>query len=362
MTRPPQLCCIFVLCLASMAASGISHGQESRGSQGEVVILGKQLLRDGRPWIPHGFYQIAFEVAPGNLDKADHPFWATAYNHYTPDEYRDMRAAGADSVRLQISQAAADPRSPLFDQAFLEKALGAVRAARAAGLTVIVCVQDESHVPNQTAIDLPDDGTRRVWTEIAPRFAADRGVLYELLNEPRPQPSAQNWKRWEQTMVETIHTVRESGATNVIIADGLGVGQVIDGAPLLPDPQVAYASHPYALAAQGQTSQIWDAKFGKFSQRAPVIITEWLSGGYFCDADTPGSTVQFIKYLQNHQIGLEVGTWDWAPAGFGSARWGFPEGRFSTFQGLSCHQKGYGLGEVVKTWYTTGMPANSPND
>ncbi len=34
---------------------------------------------------------------------------------------------------------------------------------------------------------------------------------------------------------------------------------------------------------------IWDAKFVNFSRRAPAIITEWISGAYFCDADTPES-------------------------------------------------------------------------
>jgi hypothetical protein len=328
--------------------------------RGAVVVRGRELLRDGQPWIPHGFYQIAFEVAPGNLGRADHPFWATAYNHYTPEEYREMRAAGADSVRLQIAQVAADPQSGLFDRTFLDKAMSAVRAARDAGLTVIVAVQDETHVPKDKSIDLPDDGTRRVWKEIAPQFAQDRGVLYELLNEPRPQPSPANWKRWKDAMMSTIRVVRQSGAMNVVIADGLGVGQIIDGAPLLVDSQVAYASHPYALHPQGQTRQVWDAKFGNFSRRAPVIITEWLPGGYFCNADTPQSSVDFIRYLQNHGIGLEVGAWDWAPGGFGSARWAFPNDRFSSFAGLACHQPGYGVGRTIRTWYATGVPATAP--
>jgi hypothetical protein len=41
-------------------------------------------------------------------------------------------------------------------------------------------------------------------------------------------------------------------------------------------------------------------------KHAPVIISEWISGAYFCDADTPESTVQFLQYLQEHGIGLEV--------------------------------------------------------
>jgi endoglucanase len=259
--------------------------QEQVLRAGVVGVQGTKLLRDGRPWIPHGFYQIAFEVAPGDLARADHPFWATAYNHYTPQEYKDMRAAGADSVRLQIAQVAADPQNNLFDRGFLDKAIAAIHAARDAGLTVIVSVQDETHVQGDKPIDLPDDGTRRVWKQIAPLFAQDQGVLFELMNEPRPEPNPANWRRWATAMNQTIQTIRQLGAHNVVVADGLRVGQVIDGAPLLNDSQVAYASRPYALHSEGQKRQVWDGKFGNFSRRAPVILTEWLSGGYFCDAD-----------------------------------------------------------------------------
>ena len=91
-------------------------------------------------------------------------------------------------------------------------------------------------------------------------------------------------------------------------------------------------------------------QFWNFSRRTPVIITEWISGAYFCDADTPESTVQFLHYLQEHGIGLEVGVWDWTSGGFGSAHWDFPSLKVSSFTGLSCHQKSYGLGKVVESW------------
>jgi len=353
--------CLSVLCCAALILPpGMAHSQQDAAGGGTVEVRGKELLRDGLPWIPHGFYQIAFEVAPGNLSRADHPFWGTAYHNYSPDEYVQMRAVGADSVRLQISQAGADPQSSLYDHDFFETAMGAITAARHAGLTVIVCIQDESHVPGDKPIEFPDEGTRRIWRLIAPRFVHDRGVMFELFNEPRPNPNPANWLRWASAMEQTLDTVRTTGAKNVVIADGLSVGQVIDGAPLLNDKQVAYASHPYALKAFGQTRQAWDSKFGNFSQRAPVIITEWLSGGYFCNEETAQSTVQFVQYLQAHHIGLEMGTWDWAPKGFGSARQGFPAARFSSFQNLSCEQPFYGSGRVINAWYTTGIPPIAP--
>jgi hypothetical protein len=51
------------------------------------------------------------------------------------------------------------------------------------------------------------------------------------------------------------------------------------------------------------------------------------------------------------------------------ARWGGPQSRlFDQVFGLLCHQKGYGLGKVVETWYTQVFlrpsapgPAGSPS-
>ena len=47
--------------------------------------------------------------------------------------------------------------------------------------------------------------------------------------------------------------------------------------------------------------QVWE-----LLAKTPVIITEVISGAYFCDADTPESTVQSLQYLQKYGIGLEV--------------------------------------------------------
>jgi len=346
---------------AAVALSPCSASpQELTNGRGDVEVRGKELFRDGRPWLPHGYYQIAFEVAPANLARVDHQFWRTAQELFSAQEYTEMRRAGADTVRIQISQAGADPQSPIFDANFLNNAIHAVRTARDVGLTVIICVQGESHVPGARNLDLPGPGTRRVWTQIAPLFATDHGVMFELLNEPVPQANPQNWSLWKSAMTETLQTVRGTGASNVVIADGLGTGQVLEGAPLLGDPQVAYASHPYALQQHGQTREAWDEKFGAFARHAPVIITEWHFGGYFCNAKTPVATVEFLHYLQDHRIGVVVGTWDWAPAGFGNARWGFPDGKFSTFAGRSCHEPGYGLGRTIESWYKTGRLPDLP--
>ena len=106
---------------------------DERRDTEQVTIRGKQLLKDGRPWIPHGFYQVTFEVPPGAFAQ-ELPFWRVAYENYSREDYQEMKREGADSVRFQIAQDGADRENTKFyDPEWLDEAEKAVRAARAAG-------------------------------------------------------------------------------------------------------------------------------------------------------------------------------------------------------------------------------------
>ena len=349
-------------------------------SAGEVSVQGTHLLRDGQPWIPHGYHQIAFVQPPGVSNPKK--FLTIAYQNYSSEEYVKMREAGADSVRIQVAQTGMDSQNPdhLSTPHWREQVLGAIGSARQAGLIAIVSVQDEPQTGGNHHVNLPNAATQRVWQQIAPMFKHDRGVLFELFNEPGWSskdkkdppplpPTPHNWQTWKQAMNATIRTIRSAGAINVVVADGLSAGQSLENAPLLADPlqppQVAYASHPYFTKESDQSSTTWDKKFGDFSKRAPVIITEWGSL-YYCDAKTtPAAAVSFLQYLQNYGIGLEVVGWDWSSANFGSAVYDFPHHpQFSSFVGRSCQGKakddGFGIGKTVEAWYRTGVPPKSP--
>jgi endoglucanase len=175
-------------------------------------------------------------------------------------------------------------------------------------------------------------------------------------------------------MNETIAEVRELGAVNVVVADGLVHAQQLSGAPDLKDPlrQVIYAAHPYvngskSFADFNQTKAAWDEKFGNFARTHPVIISEWAIG-YFCDTKTPDSVVEFLRYLDDRRIGLEAGLWDFEPDGFNNLTHGFPDNvHFSTFldaSGETCTLNNappdYGPGKTVESWYLTGRPPSTP--
>lgn len=90
-------------------------------------------------------------------------------------------------------------------------------------------------------------------------FGTDRGVTFELFNEPAPDRSASNWQIWasggtlpNQTEpsvgMQTILTdLRNAGSLNVIFVDGLKSARTLLGVPPLTDPlkRLAYAVHPY---------------------------------------------------------------------------------------------------------------------
>ena len=366
-----------------------SQAQTASPPAGLASISGKQLLRDGKPWIPHGFYQVPFEVPPGNFaaqNAVGHAFWQDAYAGFTPAEYATMKSEGADSVRLQIAQDGADPENTkFFDPQWLQQAIGAVQAARKEGLTVIVSIQDETQTGSPAEAPLPNDATRRVWRELVPAFGHDRGILLELYNEPNDSPisqapnpdqvpTAEQWDRWATAMNQTIAEVRALGADNVLVADGLVQAQQLTGAPELTDPlhQVLYASHPYvsgatqAIADYNQTAAAWNDKFGNFARTHPVIISEW-GDGFFCDTQTPQAVLNFLNYLNERGIGLEAGLWDFTPGGFNNLTHGFPDVQFSSFfdaKGSTCTLNNapafYGPGKTVEAYFLTGVPPASP--
>src|ERR1700744_110133 len=146
--------CLWFVFRLSMAAAALAFAPQASAG---VAVRGAQLMKNGRPWVPNGVVQIAF-VAPPAAQKS---VFLEAYKQYSPNDYVEMRKRRIDSVRIQISQPGLDPLSGLFDGAFRDKVIEAVRAARAADLVVIVSVQDEEQSGETNVAPLSNDGTAR---------------------------------------------------------------------------------------------------------------------------------------------------------------------------------------------------------
>lgn len=349
------------------------------------------LYRDGVRWTPHGVVQIAF-VAPPVAQVGGKPF-GPAYDHQRNSDYAIMKATyGMDSVRIQVSQPAWDPSNTAIYNAagsasFRTRFLGAVQAARDAGLTVIISMQDESQSGETNEAPLPNGSTTRAWRQIAPSFKTDRGVMFELLNEPQPPATAANWIDWKNTHQALINVLRnEIGSKNVLIVDGLLYGERLTGAPDLADPlqatdnrhRIVYASHPYTHTNKDQPNAADSAqdiadKFGTFAKTHPVIVTEWtVSTNFTCLWGSEGAdyTSRLLHALNSPASGAKVGlmafAWDFKGDVFGSAFSGFTDDgtlKQSNWINKVCNptqttdpnayqpDPGYGAGKAIIDWY-----------
>jgi endoglucanase len=310
--------------LAAAAAILLVHvplaaAQSQPRFQGEVSVSGPELLRDGAPWMPRGI-QIVGLVAP---DDALSGKYELAHAQYGVDELRRAVADDADTVRFQVSQFGLDPADPLYSAGYVAEVRDAVESARALGLTVIVSIQAEAPAGRTGRCPLPDAGTERVWNELAPMFAGDSGVLFELYNEPALPATAAAWQTWllggpilqgtgvycqavgMQTLIDDI---RADGADNVIVVPGLKSEQTLGGMPTVSDPanpldpQLVYGIH-YPSLSGGIT--VWDRQFGHVAARAPVIVTEWQANSMTnCNPKAPTVVPLLLDYLASKQIGV----------------------------------------------------------
>jgi hypothetical protein len=86
---------------------------------------------------------------------------------------------------------------------------------------------------------MPDNGSVTFWTSLAAHYANNPAVLYDLFNEPEGFTSWSLWKNGGTTpegyttpgMQTLVHTIRDTGAKNVITAGGLNWAFDLTGVP-----------------------------------------------------------------------------------------------------------------------------------
>ena len=144
-----------------------------------ITVSHNQLLRNGLPWVPRGV-QIVGLVAP---DGALSGKYVAAHQQYGYAELQAAVADHADVVRFQVSQFGLDPAGPLYSPAYVAEVEGAVQTARSLGLAVIVSLQAQPPAGEPTRCPSPTPGPRAPGA-LAPMFAADGDVMFELYNEP----------------------------------------------------------------------------------------------------------------------------------------------------------------------------------
>jgi uncharacterized protein (TIGR03437 family) len=207
------------------------------------------------------------------------------------------------------------------DPAYLDGIYELVEMANRVELAVILAPVEDAAGSGVRA-GLPTERTVRFWRAWADRFRETPNVLFDLLHNPVPDQipghfagvhSPDDWRFWRDGgaavggvatvgMQTVADAIRETGATQIIVAMGLNQPPFFDGFPesaLLADGNVIYEICP--LHRTTRTDAERDAQFGLLAARVPFLANNWdlrlTEGSPECHA-LPASPEQAVEVVR----------------------------------------------------------------
>ena len=321
-----------------------------------VSVVHGQLQRDGRLWTPKGVV-IVGRLLPKKLhgDAQFEPLISAAAN-FGGQELAGAKSFGVDLIRFQVSQPALNPLSTLYDPDYADYVVSAVKLARSMGFAVLISMQWESGSGSFQEKNMPEADTQNAWATLLKHLPDDRGVMLELFNEPgldEAEPS--NWQIWQTDHQALVNQLRQSGAKNVLVVEGLHGGAILSAdMPVIHDPQgeIVYAVHPYFNTGKlTYGPPHWDEYFGNFCAAHPCLVSEWNAGTFAgCINDIPSLSNALLSYLRNKNIGLVVWAFDYHNTIMRDNSF-TDYNDFSNFTSCKDNKTVYGPGAILKDYF-----------
>lgn len=171
--------------------------------------------------------------------------------------------------------------------------------------------------------------TNEFWEDMAPKFAGDSHVLFELFNEPINDGASETarWLSVRTDMQTWVDIVRTYAANNLILVGGPSWSQMIGPAATYPvsGSNIVYVSHIYPahwLSIYG--SQAWfKSQITTCAAVHPVMMTEWgFSMSMGTDTLLNGTITDYgqplMNFIEQHGIGNTawVASYNWGPPMF----------------------------------------------
>lgn len=265
-----------------------------------------------------------------HLDSRDYYY---GYGYYKNKSAIDLAVNhwSINTVRLNLSQSALDPKSPWFSKDYINEIKNLVSYAKKRDLLIILALFPASNrnAPDFLEVRNPNKPlntltTLRAALELNSVFGKDSAVLIELLNEPWSPTSRDNgWRLWLdggilrnhkskfnneifigcQTIVDIL---RHEGSQNAIIIQGLEMSFI--GMPHLVNDslhRIIYSIHPF-FNEESQNQNLWNKNFGNFAKKNPFIISAWQAKTLepWCKISEKNVIPKFFDYLSSNNIGL----------------------------------------------------------
>jgi endoglucanase len=334
------------LILLDLATSRSVQEARAAASASTLSVVGNHLVDNGSVVVLRGV----------NRSGAEYACWQGWGFFDGPSDDASIAAIaawGVNAVRVPFNEdcwLGINGINPAYAGANYQAAIsGFVTRLRAHGLYVILSNQVAGPGTTQatTILPMPDaDHAPTMWSSVATAFKGDKGVIFDLYNEPHDV----SWSCWANGcqvtggvnfvtqytaagMTSLTAAVRSTGATNVILIGGLSWAYDISGwlANRPTDGQLMASIHNYGASGY-DTPTIWDSIYAPTALQVPVTIGEMGFDVY---------VEKMMTWADAHGIGYLAWTWD---------TWGPPQALVSDYAGTPTT---YGLG--FKN-YLAGLP------
>jgi endoglucanase len=294
-------------------------GAAGAASGAPPAKTGRALRVQGNHFVDAAGKPIVFRgVATSDPDKL------AKAGHWDKRAFEEIKAWGANIVRVPVHPVAWRARGPKAYLALLDEGVG---WARETGLYVML----DWHVIGNLRTELMQapmyDTTRKetyeFWRTAASHYRDDPTVvLYELFNEPTEYDGTLgrlSWAQWRPILEEIVGIVRANDPSSVVVVAGLDWAYELRDVLASPvdAPAVAYASHPYPQKREEPWEAKWEADWGHVAAKYPVFVTEL---GYDRNGSVPcvGTTHYgraIVDYMEKK--GMSWTAWcfdpDWGP-------------------------------------------------
>lgn len=256
----------------------------------------------------------------------------------SPQTFAAMRAWHINSVRVPLNEDCwlGINGVEIGGTAYQQAVVKLVRDLEAAGLYVIVDLHWSAPGTQRALSQNPapdEDHSPAFWSSVAATFAGDRGVLFDLYNEPyfywispggpdaetclwqgctltkyvtggHPYTVTMNWRTAGFTQLTAA--IRATGAQNVIMAAGVDWANDLSGwlahAPTDPNTVASWHSYPAQACA---AESCWNRVIASLAAKYPVVVGETGDRTAGPEAFLP----TFLPWADSH--GLSYLAWTW---------------------------------------------------
>jgi endoglucanase len=325
------LVCAALLVVASVGSAGVIRSLNAAATTSTLTVVGNHLVDNGKTVVLRGVNRSGSEYACwqgyGFFDGPSDDASAAA-----------IAAWGSNAVRVPFNEdcwLGINGINPTYAGANYQAAIsGFVTRLRAHGLYVILSnqVAGPGTTKSTTILPMPDaDHAPAAWSSVASKFAPDKGVIFDLYNEPHDV----SWSCWANGCQVTggvnfvtpyqaagmnglTAAIRAAGATNVILIPGLSWSYDLSGwlANRPADSQLIAGIHNYGVSGWN-TPAIWNNIYAPTSLQVPVTFGEMGFDGY---------VEQIMPWADAHGIGYLAWTWD---------TWGDQQSLISNYNGTA---------------------------